>query len=93
MTSLPYVMPKLPALFWTCVERGKRWRCWDKDQKTVGVVRYAFDGWDAVVLTGKKWPDGERSVNWNHSIDNRHHHRTFWNARRAVEEAVRKGIV
>lgn len=88
----PFLWPKTPALFWTCVERGKRWKCWGSDRKTVGFVRFVFDGWDATVLTGKKWPEGEKSVNWNHSIDNHRHHRSFWNARRAVEEEVRKSV-
>jgi hypothetical protein len=68
------------------VKRGHVWHCrnlLDQTHAVVGFVRFSYDGWDGYVMTGKKWPDAER---W---IDNRGG-RKFWEARRAVEHAIRR---
>lgn len=50
--------------------------------RILGVVTWAFDGWDAFVLTQRKWPNGVRQLNTT---------RRFWDARRSVEEEVSNG--
>lgn len=61
------------VLLWKKVEARK---CW--------YVRWNHDGWDGHVLTGRKWPDGEITV------DTRHRKRLFWPMRRAVDAMLNK---
>jgi hypothetical protein len=66
---------------WVKIKAGARWR-YMNGSRILGVVTWAFDGWDAFVLTQRKWPNGVRQLNTT---------RRFWDARRSVEEEVSNG--
>ncbi len=67
--------------FWKKVADGLRWSCIDHNGKPLGFVQFASRNcWDAYILTGKKWPYGERCIKAG---------ATFWEARRAVEWRLR----
>ena len=72
------------SLFWNKVEAGKLWRVHDVHGKLLGCVRWAFDGWDGYVVTGKKWPEAEKCVKLRPHND----YRKFWKARWSVELAI-----
>jgi len=72
-----------PRFTWKVVVRGKRWRCYQAG-KIVGYVAHSFNTWDAYIMTGKKWPDGQRRLHpgaLGECIN-------FWRARWAVEGEV-----
>lgn len=69
-------------LFWSKLEAGKRWQVRDVSNKLLGFIRFNFNGWEGYILTGNKWPDSDKGVNFRGLS-------TFWGARRAVERELR----
>ena len=68
---------------WVMVERGRRWH-YKAGDKLLAYVTWCFNGWDAYLNTGKKWPNHQRSVSYYSPTGSN----TCWEARRAIEREL-----
>jgi hypothetical protein len=73
------------ALFWEKITAGRLWHMRRLGAGPIlGFVRFNSNAWDSYICTGKKWPEGDQSVN------RRGIKRDYWSARRDVEYALSK---
>jgi hypothetical protein len=65
---------------WFMIERGRRWH-YRLGDKILAYVAWNFNGWDAYICTGNKWPNHQRCVHYHSQTGSN----TCWEARRAIE--------
>lgn len=73
---------------WRKTVSGKRWRFETQAGNALGFVTASYPGgWDGYVCTGEKWPAGDKLVTALPPMGQTSG--GFWEARRAVENALR----